>query len=245
VALNVEGRYTQTQARMTQLKTTYTTCVGDPVFDDVIDLVEGSLLNIRDAAVSAISDRMGGMYLTYIKQCATSILPVETAETFEKDMDAVTAIATGDYFDGFDSQIDSWIGAIPLLSCVDLINALNGLNSLINDKISAVTALVGDWVNENILQSDIGQAVSLVASIAVACGEAMYSSIAGLDNSILDEDSGLRKAVDSAKYAKNLSSDPTEILNLVKGKITTEQNFDGRMTGIKDSLISHTSSLLS
>lgn len=245
MALDVEGRYTTTQAKMTQLKTTYATCVGDPAFDDAVDAVEVSILGLRDGAVTAISDRMGGMYLTYVKQCATSILPVETAETFEKDMDAVTAIATGDYFDAFDSQIDSWIGEVPPLSCADLITALNGLNVIINGKISDVTTIVGDWVNLNILQSDIGQAVSLVASIAVACGDAMYSSISGLDNSILDEDSSLRKAVDSAKYAKNLSSDPTEILDLAKGKITDEENFDGRMTGVKDFLISHTSSLLS
>jgi len=245
MSLDVEGRYIQTQGKLDQLRITYASCTGETTFVDALDAVEDSLADIKNDAVSSVSERMGGMYLTYLKQCATAVLPVETAETFTKDMDAVTAISSGSYFDPFDSEINSWLEAVHPLSCADMVTALNNLQTLINSKIDDISSLAADWVMMNVLQSDIGRAVALVIGIVAACGDAMYSTIAGLDNSILDEDSGLRKAVDSAKYAKGLSTDPTEIINLAKGKITSEENFDGRMTGIKNALISHTSSLLS
>ena len=222
--MDIEEKYQSAVQRITALRGQH----NDQSLLDAFDDAESLLGRVTDKAVGIAQVQTAGARIASAVSCLGLQLPIpDMPGAMAGFIDVIKDLAGGAVFDGWMDYLDN-----PDLS------DLAKLKTLASDFLAGLDGLDSIFIEFSALQDNIKAAVSTVSAL-IGCTDPVtgmglgqqFSTIGG----VLDEVNPEFKAgLDAVAAAEKHFSDPREILDDAKGRVTGMLDLDSKVTRIKD-----------
>lgn len=239
MALDVETRCIITTAKITDLKVEYVTCLDDCIIDDVFSNIDCTINNIKNTAVDTITDKMTNITNMCGLHGITQILPnIENLlDIFNQSMIGLSVMATGNYFDSIDDDID----LIPLgLNCVDFLEVFVALNDLCESVLTNLNSLIDVYDTLEKLQILIIDSFGIISTV-LRNDVPIYDWLVKFDSTIIDLNPTLKEVLFIINKLETTTVLETDYF--AKEKIVDVLELNKQIKVIKDNFISKIAAL--
>jgi hypothetical protein len=232
--LGIENKLATAKGKINHIRGLYGS--GETVLHSTIDEAEGMLDGAAEKAKGMVMAQMADVKILSAAQCLGLQLPIpDLGDVFEKFTETIKGLGDGMFFDKFTAFLDGLMSHLPIES---VLAKIRELKDMVVGKIAELVNLDAVFGKFADLQDKMKSALSMVSSVVGCVDEAAGTNLGNhfknIDSIMEGTNPDFKAGLDAVAEAKKHFSDPMDILNDAKGRITGKLDLDGKMAGLKD-----------
>jgi len=229
--LEIEIKLATAKDKISQIRGLYS---GEAALQLAIDAIETQIENVAGKTQAMVIAQTAGIKMTSAAQCIGLQLPIpDLGGLFEKFIGTIQGLGECKFFDTF----TDFLGGLTVpLSIESVLAQLDGLAGLVSAKIDDLLNIEGVFAEFADLQDQMKSSLSMVSSL-VGCvdgaGLDFGQQLSSLDTIMTETNPAFKLGLDAIAAAKTNFSNPIEILNDAKARVTGALDLDGQAKNLK------------
>lgn len=232
--LAIEGKLVTAKGQINHIRGLYGS--GETALHSTIDEAEGMLDAAVEKATGMVTAQMSDVRIISAAQCLGLQLPIpDLGDVFDKFTQIIKGLGDGQFFDKFTAFLDGLMSCLPIDSVLAKFLELRDMASGKIAELTNMDAVFGMFADlQDKMKSALSMVSSLIGCVDEATGINLGQHFKTIDSIMAETNSDFKAGLDAVSEAKKYFSDPVDVLNDAKGRITGKLDLDGQMTGIKD-----------
>lgn len=200
----------------------------------IVEKIDSQVSGMELKAKEMISGHVSGAKLKSAAQCLGMQLPIpDLDEVFEKYILSLKDIADGNKLDVLLAELNSFSN----LPESKVMEAMNGLSLKTEKACEALEKVENVLENFTSVQEKMKETLSIVSSVAGcidnSTGLSLNDNFKKIESLMETYSPDFKSGLDCLAETKKNFSDPSDILNDLKARMTGELNLDGEMKDLK------------
>lgn len=232
--LRIEEKLTTAKNKINHIRGLY----GSPetALHSTIDDAEGMLENAAVKAKDMVMAQMSNARIISATQCLGLQLPIpDLGDVFDKFTETIKGLGDGIFFDKFAAFLDGLMSHLPIESALVKLRELKSMVARKIDELVNLDAVFDKFADlQDKMRSALSMISSLVGCVDQATGTNLGQHLKKIDAIMTETNADFKSGLDAVEEAKKHFSNPMDILNDAKGRITGKLDLDGQMASVKD-----------
>lgn len=234
--LPIETKLNAVQLRIQSIRGLYDNT--NTVFQTNLNQAEVSLETAATKAKEMVETQMADVKIISAAQCLGLQLPIpDLGDVIGEYAAAIKGLADGLFFDKSTAYLDALASGLS----IDLaIAKLGELRALVSQQINDLVGLDDIFAAFSELQDKMKTVMSMVGSVVGCVDNASGTDISqhwnSIDSILAQTNVDFKAGLDAVSLAKQYFSNPTDILQDAKARVTGQLNLDGLMSEVKNQL---------
>lgn len=222
--LDIENKFATASRKIAGLRSLH----GDQAMQEALDDAERVLGQVTGKASGMVAAQAAGSRMMAAVSCLGLQLPIpDMPDVLEEFAGVIKGLSDGVFF-------DLWLD---VLDDPDLA-ALAGLKEIAGDLMASLDGLESLLADFSEIRGSINNALATVSAL-VSCTDPVTGMGLGqrfntIDGVLKEVNPEFKAGLDAAAAAQNHFSNPVEVLNDAKARVTGSLDLDGKVTRIKD-----------